>query len=404
MERADKRYEADSALLCHPGVQIYEVSGRCNDGESHDVIFTKATFVDADNRVAGIVSAIIDITERKRAETALKESEEKFRVLAETAPTAIVVFQDEHFVYVNPSAVRLFGYSEAELMELKSWDWVHPEYRTVAMERGMARQQGESAPNQYELKFVKKSGEEGWLIISAGRIEYGGKPGAIATFVDITEAKDAEERTKVALAEKIILLKEVHHRVKNNMQIISSLLDLQADFVPDDYARNCLRESQNRIRSMALIHERLYQSENFSAIDVGEYIRDLSQFLFNSYGVEPERISLNIQAGNICLEINRAVSCGLIINELISNSLKHGFPDGRSGEISVRVSNENGWITFVVDDTGIGVPVGLDFSKTETLGLQLVRLLVKQLGGRISFEEQQTGFAASISFPEQVSP
>ena len=381
-DRADKHQEADSTLLRQPGLQTYEVSGRYNDGESRDVIFTKATFVDEDNRVAGVVGTLIDITERKRAETALKESEEKFRVLAETAPTAIVVCQGEHFVYVNPSAVRLFGYSEAELMERKFWEWAHPEYRTVAMERGMARQRGESVPNQYELKFVKKSGEEGWLIISAGRIEYGGKPGAIATFVDISEAKDAEERTKVALAEKIVLLKEVHHRVKNNMQIISSLLDLQADFVPDDYARICLRESQNRIRSMALIHERLYQSENFSAIDVGEYIRDLSQFLFHSYGVEPERISLNIHAGNICLEINRAVSCGLIINELISNSLKHGFPDGRSGEISVRVSSEDGWITFTVADTGIGMPAGLDFSKTETLGLQLVHLLVKQLAGR----------------------
>lgn len=403
-ERADKHHEVDLALLRQPGVRIYEVTGKYNDNELHDMVFTKATFCDGDNRVAGIVGALVDITERKRVETALRESEEKFRVLAETAPTAIVVYQDERVVYVNPAVVRLFGYSEAELLDMTFWAWAHPACQQVARERGLARQRGEPVPTQYELRFVKKNGEEGWLIVSAGRIVYGGKPGGIATFVDISEAKRAEEQISQSLAEKIVLLQEVHHRVKNNMQVISSLLELQADSAPDEYAKSSLRESQNRIRSMALIHERLYESEDFSSIELGEYIRELAQSLFAAYRVAPDRIALQVHEGTMCLDINRAVPCGLILNELISNSLKHGFPDGRCGEVSVQVSSENDWITLTVADTGVGLPVGQNFSATETLGLQLVHLLVKQLAGRIVFEERQVGAAVSVSFPWHSSP
>jgi two-component sensor histidine kinase len=150
---------------------------------------------------------------------------------------------------------------------------------------------------------------------------------------------------------------------------------------------------------MALIHERLYQSKNFSSIDVGEYIRDLSQYLFNSYTVEAEQVSLDIEAGNIFLEISRAVPCGLIINELISNSLKHAFPDGRKGVIAVRISSEADRITLEIADNGVGIPAGLDFKTTETLGLQLVNLLARQLSGRMSFEGGQDGSVAIISFP-----
>ncbi len=402
-ERAEKHHEADTALLRHPGVQTYETSGMYGDGEFHDVIFNKATFFDANNRVAGIVGAIIDITELRKAEEELRESEEKFRVLAETSPTAIVVYQGEMLVYVNPSTVRLFGYDQAELLTMKFWEWAHPECRTTIRERGLARLRGESVPNQYELKFVKKNGEEGWVIVSAGRIEYGRRPGGIATFVDITEAKRSEERMKAALTEKEVLLKEVHHRVKNNMQIISSLLDLQSDSSADERTRSCLRESQNRVRSMALIHEQLYRSKDFSAIDVGEYVRDLSQYLFDAYVVDSERISLNIQAGNMALEISRAVPCGLIINELISNSLKHAFTDGRRGDIFVRMSSDAEMITLEVADTGVGMPVDLDFKNTETLGLQLVNLLARQLGGHFSCQGGQEGSVTTVTFPLQSS-
>jgi PAS domain S-box-containing protein len=403
-EHADIHHKADSALLRHPGIQIYEANSIYNDGKSHDIIFNKATFVDADNRVAGIVGALIDITGRKRAEDSLRESEEKFRVLAETSPSAIILHQGEKFIYTNPATINITGYSEAELLEMNFWEWVPEEDFDSIRQRGFARLRGEPGPLQYEHRLITKYGEGKWVLVSAGITEYRGKPTVIATLLDITEEKKAEDRMKEALAEKTVLLKEVHHRVKNNMQIVSSLLELQSDSIPDERSRVCLRESQNRIRSMALIHERLYQSKNFASIDLGEYISDLSQYLFNSYATESERVSLKIDAGDFALDIDRAVPCGLIINELISNSLKHGFPDGRSGEISVRVSSEGGRITLEVADTGIGMPAGLDTRNTETLGLQLVNLLAKQLRGSISFDGGQKGTVAVISFPGPSSP
>jgi PAS domain S-box-containing protein len=403
-DRADKHQEADSVLLVHPGVRIYEASGTYRDGESHDIIFNKATFVDEDNRVAGIVGALIDITDRKRVEKALRESEEKFRVLAETSPAAIILHQGERFIYTNPATTRISGYSEVELLQMNFWEWGGKEDHDGIRQRSLARLRGEPEPPQYEHILITRYGEEKWVLVSVGITEYRGKSTVIATLLDITETKKVEEKMKAALAEKIILLKEVHHRVKNNMQIISTLLDLQSDSIPDEHSKTCLRESQNRIRSMALIHERLYQSENFSSINAGEYIKDLSHYLFDSYAVDTDRISLAIDAGNVGLEINQAVPCALIINELISNALKHAFPDGRRGEISVRVSSEGGRITLEVADTGVGLPAGLDFRNTETLGLQLVNLLAKQLGARFSFDGGQRGSIAVISFPGPSSP
>lgn len=399
-DRAGRHHEADLDLIRHPGEQTYEASGMYGDGAYHTVIFNKATFFDADDRVAGIVGALIDITERKRAEEKLRESEQKFRVLADTAPTAIVVFQGEYFVYVNPFAVRMFGYSESELLGMKFWEWAHPEYRGMAMERGMARQQGDSVPSQYELRFVKKNGEEGWMIVSAGRIEFEGRPGGIATFVDITEAKRAEEILEIALAEKIVLLKEVHHRVKNNLQIISSLLDLQADSIHDERSRCNLLESQNRVRTMALVHERLYMSKDFTTIDLGEYIRDLAQYLFQSYASNGSQISLRLDAKEMSMDIDRAIPCGLIINELVSNALKHAFPGQRHGEIVIRCNDdERGRITLVVADTGVGLPAGLDFRDIPSMGLQLVDLLVKQLRGSMNIDSRQNGTEFLIQFP-----
>jgi PAS domain S-box-containing protein len=397
-ERADIHHEADMALLRRPDVHLYEASGIYGDGESRDLIFSKATFVDADNRVAGIVGASMDITSRKRVEDALRESEEKFRVLAETSPAAIILHQGERFIYTNPATSGISGYSEEELLGMNFWEWCAKEDSEVIRRRSLARLRGEPQPPQYEHRLITRFCEEKWVLVSAGVTEYRGKPTLIATLLDITEAKKGEDRIKSALAEKIVLLKEVHHRVKNNMQIISSLLDLQTDSITDEQSRSCLRDGQNRIRSMALIHERLYQSKDFSSIDLGEYISDLSYSLFDSYAVESKRVSLSVDAGNISLDINRALPCALIINELVSNSLKHAFPDGRSGEISVRVGREEGRTTLEVADTGIGMPEGLDYGNTETLGLQLVNLLTKQLKGTVFYEGGQKGTVVVISF------
>ena len=225
-------------------------------------------------------------------------------------------------------------------------------------------------------------------------------------WIDITERKKAEEQIKVSLKEKEILLREIHHRVKNNMQVITSLLRLQSDTIKDQQYADMFRESQERIRSMALIHETLYQSEDFANIDFDGYLWALINNLFISYGINPEKISMKIKTNDLSLALDYAIPCGLIINELVSNCLKHAFPDEREGEIQIVLQeiSENE-IELTVSDNGMGIPEEFDFGTTESLGLDLVKVLAEhQLGGRIEMNGTG-GTRFSIRFmvkPEKV--
>ncbi|MRR05437.1 MAG: PAS domain S-box protein [Deltaproteobacteria bacterium] len=363
---------------------VFDCRYRCKDGSIITCKVHSRRILDQDGSESEFESFLENITDRIEAEKALRESEEKFRVLAETAPTAIVVYQGENFVYVNPSAVRLFGYSEMELLEMKFWNLVHPESRATIRNYGMARQRGETVPSQYEQMFVNKSGEVGWVLVAAGSFTYRGKPAGIATCIDITENKRAEERMQAALAEKVVLLKEIHHRVKNNLQIVSSLLELQSDSIEGDASRRYIRESQDRIRSIALVHEQLYKSEDLSLIDFAGYVDELVWSLYRSSVIDQDKIRADVEVRDIELGIDEAIPCGLIINELVSNCLKHAFPGDRRGSVSIRGTlDEEGYICLTVADTGVGLPQDFDVASSESLGLQIVSQLTKQLHGTL---------------------
>jgi two-component sensor histidine kinase/PAS domain-containing protein len=215
---------------------------------------------------------------------------------------------------------------------------------------------------------------------------------------EIAERRRAEERMAASLQEKEVLLKEIHHRVKNNLQIVSSLLSLQSENIDLLDPARTFRESQDRIRSMALVHEKLYRSGDVARIDFREYVESLTMGLYRSYFPGPGvRIFADIE--NVSLDIDLAVSCGLIINELVSNSLKYAFPDGRTGEI--RVGMVRDWRKFIltVSDSGAGLPPGLDFRNTSSLGLQLVNTLVGQLEGTIELDTAR-GTRFKITFAE----
>jgi two-component sensor histidine kinase len=217
--------------------------------------------------------------------------------------------------------------------------------------------------------------------------------------VDITERKNAEEKIEASLKEKEILLREIHHRVKNNMQIISSLLGLASGNIKDKKYVDMFRESQDRINSMSLIHEKLYRSKDLAKIELNEYIRDLANSIYQSRGVKPGTIVLNINIENVQLGIDRSIPFGLIINELITNSLKYAFPGDRKGEIkvSLHLIDENTF-ELIVSDNGIGIPYDVDFRKTESLGLRLVTMLVEnQLKGKIDLDRSK-GTEFNIKF------
>jgi two-component sensor histidine kinase len=230
----------------------------------------------------------------------------------------------------------------------------------------------------------------------------------IGTCTDITEQKLAEEaraaterQLKASLGEKDILLKEVHHRVKNNLQLISSLLRLQSDKINDKKALDMLRESQDRIRTLAMIHEKLYRSESLASIDIAQCIRDLCSHLLSLYNSVDNHVKVQVSVDDISFGLEMAVPCGLVINELVSNALKHAFQVNRKGMniIDITLRSYRGKYRLVVSDNGIGFPCRLNFRKTSSLGLQLVVSLVKQMGGRISVQCEK-GTKISITFGE----
>ena len=217
--------------------------------------------------------------------------------------------------------------------------------------------------------------------------------------IEIKERERAEQQIRASLKEKEMLLQEIHHRVKNNLQVISSLLNLQAGYIDSEIIRDVFRDSQNRVRSMALVHEKLYRSADLARVDLAEYIRNLATFLFGSYQATAGRITHEIQADNVLLGIDAAVPCGLILNELISNTLKHAFPDGRSGQIRVELGQDDDQqVTLVVADNGIGLPPDFSILETDSLGMQLVDTLVEQLDGTLEIQSQ-AGTQFKITFP-----
>ena len=219
---------------------------------------------------------------------------------------------------------------------------------------------------------------------------------------EVAERKKAEEKIKASLREKEVLLKEIHHRVKNNMQVISSILNLQSKHIKDEQALKMFKNGQRRIRSMAMVHEKLYESDDLAGIDFAEYIQSTTSYLFSLHGVA-DTVRLDIDIKDILLGIDTAIPCGLIINELVSNSIKHAFGRGREGEILIKLySDEAGRNILMVKDNGAGFPKGLDFRKTESLGMQLVIMLVEQLGGAIELDRSK-GTAFNITFERAAS-
>jgi two-component sensor histidine kinase len=194
----------------------------------------------------------------------------------------------------------------------------------------------------------------------------------------------SENRLKESLNEKEVLIKELHHRVKNNLQVVSSLIALQSRKVDDEKYRVYFEESMNRIQAIALVHEKLYNSKDMTKIDFANYLNDLTRYLFYTYNINRQLVLLHLNVGDISLGIDTAVPCAMIINELVSNSLKHGFPDGREGEITVSLNiNDEGKHALMVRDTGIGVPPGFDLQSSGSLGIQIVLSLIKQIRGKI---------------------
>jgi two-component sensor histidine kinase len=222
--------------------------------------------------------------------------------------------------------------------------------------------------------------------------------------LNLTRMLNAErDRLATSLAEKVILLKEVHHRVTNNLQVIASLLRMQTTVLGDEPTAHALLESQHRVESMAMIHRQLYESEDFREVDLGKHVGTLMANLFLAYGVDPGRIACQPVVDRLSLAVDQAIPVGLILNEFVSNALKHAFPDNRCGAIRVQCHRVGGVITLEVTDDGRGIPEGAEPRSTKSLGLEIVNILTHQLRGKFSWERETAGTTFRVSFPEQQS-
>ena len=371
----------------------------------------KAQFIDRSGRVRDTlcvvevipgtkrsIASAIDVSEFKITEGALWESEERYRTAIECSNDAVTIVQGDNRVYANQKFLEIFGYDRMEdVIGRPTHHVIHPDDRDRVSEFNRLRQRGEPTPTHYEFKGVKKDGTIVHLEVSAAKVTYRGQPASLAYMRDITERRQAEEQIKTSLKEKEVLIKEIHHRVKNNLQVVSSLLFLQSQTVKDEETRRILEESRNRVKSMAFIHKQLYQSKNLAHIDFASYVRSLTKNLLTSYRTNGNEISLDVCVDDIFLALDSAIPCGLIINELVSNALKHAFSNHSAGHITVDLHQEGGKNVLVVRDDGVGLPGDLDLQTTETLGLQLVTALVQQLDGALELE-RGSGTVFKISF------
>ncbi|MCX9081410.1 MAG: PAS domain S-box protein [Candidatus Methanoperedens sp.] len=341
-----------------------------------------------------------EIIERKQIEKALKESKDNYRTLADSISDPFFALnKDFRFTYWNHAAEKDTGISTNSIIGKYFFD-VFPELKGTQVER-----EYKEAIATGKTRFLENHrNRQGGAVTYHDLSVYPTANGIEVFSRDVTERKRVEEalrkahdelelrvqdrtaRLKESLEEKEILLREIHHRVKNNMQVIYGLLILQEEFSNNEKISEMIKESQNRITSMALIHEKLYRSESLSKIYYKEYIDDLVSGLFESYGFTEDKIGLKVNAENISMEIDTAIPVGLIINELVSNSLKHAFPEGKKGEIEISLSSIGEYmIELLVKDNGVGIPHDVDFRNTESLGLHIVNILVEnQLHGEIS--------------------
>jgi PAS domain S-box-containing protein len=324
---------------------------------------------------------------------------EKLSLVASETDNAVILFNERlELEWANKAFTRMTGYTVEELNKEKPVTLyelsTHPDIHLLA---GNAIEQRKSLA--YESQLRTRSGETIWVNSTLNCVynSQGHLKKVVVVDTDITYRKKMEEELKRASDEKGLLLKEIHHRVKNNLQIIISLFNLQSGFVTDRAAYQALREGQERIKSIALIHDRFYQTEGTSQIDFDEYIQRLCDNLLMSAGINPARIKFIIKADKISLDLDRAVPCGLIINEVVNNALRHAFPDDRHGVIEIIFRRENNHVLLKIRDNGVGMKPGNNLDQPETLGLQLIHVLAEQLDAAIETDTTQ-GVAYSFRF------
>ncbi len=367
------------------------------DGSRRLISWTNTAIIQ-DGKMVYVIGAGLDITERKQIEEAHKASETRYRDLTESIPAMLWAADIQgHTIDHNRRWYEYTGQT-AEQSRGEGWkEIIHPDdLQRVTDLWGQSVRTGKHYLIEYRIRRAA-DGEYRWHSVQAHlrKKQHGELPGWFGTCVDIEDLKRAEQQLTISLTEKDALLREIHHRVKNNLQIISSLVSLQADSLADEQMREVFSDIRDRVRAMALVHEKLYQTGNLAQLNFADYTASLLQYLWRSHGIQASKVQLQLHIEPIVLPIEMAVPCALILNELAGNALKHAFPDGNGGQVTVAMELDHASETAClrVSDNGIGLPKGLDWRQAESLGLRLVQILTRQLLGTV-----ETGTGPSTEF------
>ncbi len=358
------------------------------------IVHTKKTIVrDIEGNPRFLLGVSEDITERKKTEEILKKSEEKYRSVVENAADIILTVDNNNVIqFVNHGRP---GVTVEQIIGKNFYNFIPQNYQELVKQKFKNVFESKK-PQSYEIEGMGPDGSSLWYSVNAGPLFFGKEVMAITLISrDISESKKAEEKIQQSLKEKEVLLKEVHHRVKNNLQIILSILNLQYSNIADKKTLDLLRDIRGRIKAMSFIHELLYQTSDFSRINFSEYISNITSNLMYSYA-QNKTVDLKLNVGTVFLDLDRAIPCGLIINEIVTNALKYAFintPKGerypKKWEVSISLKQSDKVIQLVIEDNGKGFPNNIDYKNTESLGMQLVVALVQQLKGTILLDNSE---------------
>jgi len=356
---------------------------------------------DEEGKILNVLATFSDITYRKKMEEALEESEEKFREVFNNANDAVYLHEvldgmPGRYIEVNDVSCSMLGYKKEELLKMTPNDVSFKDSDEI---RSLITELLKEGSKTFESEHITHDGDGIPVEVSSHCFKLRNKDVVVSVARDITQWKEAEKIVKDSLKEKELLLQEVHHRVKNNLMIISSLLNLQSRYINDEDVLNMIKDSQSRARSMAIIHEKLYSCRDLKRINFGEYIESITEDLFNTYSTN-SHVSLRMDVDYLMLDINTCLPMGLIVNELVSNSLKYAFPEGRAGCVTVRF--HGGPESYVLEggDDGVGLPEDLDIDHGDSMGMELVSSFTHQLKGEMELI-RKNGTCFRIRFNEE---
>ncbi len=352
-------------------------------------------------RVRRLLEERVEVKTRQLTEKNL-ELEKLSLVASRTDNAVLIASPDGTIEWVNDGFIQLMGMPKEKLLnnnlsEINVYTNINNEIREAIINQHS---------RIFESNVTTHNIENLWISSTLTPIydEEGILKKLVVVDSDITAGKKMQKQIETSLKEKDVLLKEIHHRVKNNLQIIISLLNLQTGYIKDEVTLKAVKDGQSRVRSMALVHEKFYQSDELSEIDFAEYIEKLCHFIYQSYGDKTDRVRLQISGDKIGLDMDTAMPCGLLVNEIVSNSYKYAFPNQEKGTIQIDFKKIDNKIILLIQDNGVGFPEEYDLERGESLGMQLIQALTSQLDGELVVSrENGTSFKISFPYPKTIA-